>query len=93
MSNYQPTFVVAEDRTVIALKFVESMNLSREESDLVADKLKGDRIIHVTTSSGNSYAISMQTQIKLLKPQFSISDDPEELRSSIFERWVSFINH
>jgi hypothetical protein len=92
MSVFQPSFVIAEDNTVVSLRSVESMNLARDGEEQVVDRLKGDVFIEIRTLSGATYTISMRKQMEILGKQYKLSDDPGEVRSAIFERWVAFIN-
>lgn len=92
MSVYQPSTVVADDKAVIALRFVESMNFSKDEEELVVEKLKDDVTIRIRTSSGLEYDISMQMQKKIYGSSYALSGDIKGLRNDIFERWLSLIS-
>lgn len=92
MSVFQPSFVIAEDNTVVSLRFVESMNLARDSEEKVVDKLKGDVTLDIRTSSGATYVISARKQMEIIGKQYKLSEDPGEVRTAIFERWVTFIN-
>jgi len=92
MSVFQPSFVIAEDNTVVSLRSVESMNLARDSEEQVVDKLKGDALIEIRTMSGAIYTISMRKQMDIIGKQYKLSDDPGEVRTAVFERWVAFIN-
>lgn len=92
MSVFQPSFVIAEDNTVVSLRSVESMNLARDSEEQVVDKLKGDALIEIRTVSGAIYTISIRKQMDIIGKQYKLSDDPGEVRTAIFERWIAFIN-
>lgn len=86
---FQPSFVIAEDNTVVALRFIESMNLTRTDEEQVVDRLKGDSIIDIRTISGNSYVISSIKQMEIIGKQYKLPSDPGEVRTAIFERWLN----
>lgn len=92
MPVFQPSFVIADDNTVVALRFVESMNLARDSEEKVVDKLKGDVTIEIRTASGVSYVISARKQIEIIGKQYKLPDDPGDVRTAIFERWITCVN-
>lgn len=92
MAVFQPSFLVANDNTVVALKFIESMNLSRDVEEQVLDKLKDDVVLEIRTVGGVQYTVSSRHQMEILK-QYCLSDDPIELRTAIFERWVNIVTN
>lgn len=91
MSVFQPPTIVADDKAVIALRFIESMNFSKDEEELVVERLKDDVTIHIRTASGKEYDISMQMQKKIYGSSYALSGDVKVLRTDIFERWLSLI--
>ncbi len=64
MTEYRPAFVVANTGEVIALRYIESMNLTRDGQEKLFDILKDDYLILVTTVGGNSYSISIRLKLQ-----------------------------
>jgi hypothetical protein len=91
-SVFQPSFMVAEDNSAIALRHIESLNLTRDDEDRTVDALKDDKIMIARTVSGATYVISSRKQMSILSKQYNLSADPVSVRDAIFERWVSFNN-
>lgn len=89
---YQPSTIVADNKAVIALRFVESMNFSKDEEELVVEKLKDDVTIRIRTASGVEYEISMQMQRTVYSSSYALATDLKGLRNDIFERWLSLIS-
>lgn len=92
MAVYQPVMVVSDDGTVISLRSIESMNFVRTNEDETVDKLRDDCAVVIVTKSGRQYEISMKRQVTAFGKGYSLSKDAIELRTAIFERWVSFIS-
>ena len=92
MSVFQPTTLVADDKSVVCLRYVESMNLTREDEDAVVETLKDDITIKIRTVSGMDHVISMQMQKTVYGSAFKIPSDLKDLREAIFERWVNVIS-
>ena len=91
MSMFQPTTVVSDDRSVISLRYVESVNFTQEDEDAVIEKLRDDLTIKIRTVSGMEHVISMQMQKTVYGTAFKIPSDLKELREAIIERWGSVI--
>lgn len=91
MSIFQPSFVVSDDDTLIALKFVSELKYSSVDQDKVCERLQGDASLVVTTCHGKIYRISMKRQIDAFSKSFKISDDVEELRLAIYDKWLNYI--
>lgn len=89
---YQPSTVVADNKAVIALRYIESMNFSKDEEELVIEKLKDDVTIRIRTTSGVECEISMQMQKSVYGSSCALASDPKGLRNDIFERWLSLIS-
>lgn len=87
MSVYQPVMVVADDGTVISLKYVESMNFIRTDEEQTVDKLRDDCAIDIITISGQRYQISMTMQQDTFGEKYNVPTEPQELRAAIYERW------
>lgn len=87
--HYTRNTVLANERTVVALRFVESMGFP-EDDDLVVDVLKDDLQLVIVTTSGKEYKVSMAE----LQDHLSESDnryksiDKHELRESVYSRWI-----
>jgi hypothetical protein len=91
VSTYRPTFVVADTGEVIALRYIESMNLTRDGQQELFDKLKDDYLILITTVGGRTFSISVQHQIETMGKQYSLDKDPLVVRDAIFEKWLRII--
>jgi hypothetical protein len=85
-------FVIADDNTVIALRYVESINMAKDHESTVMDNLKGDATLEIRTAGGVVYTISALRQKDVLSSRFKLRDTPQEIKSDIFERWVGFVN-
>lgn len=89
---FQPDFVVAEDSTLVALKYISEFSYKPEDDmEHTKDLLAGDPCIFVTVVHGKKYKISMLRQIDIFSGKFKISTDVDELRLSIYEKWLNFI--
>lgn len=91
MAIFQPSFVVADDDTLVSLKFVAEMRLRQPESEEVCERLRADASLFVTMSYGKVYTISMKKQIDTFSNSYKISTDVDELKISIYEKWLNFI--
>lgn len=77
-----------DERTVIALKYVERMHYPDGE-DLTADILTGDLHIEVTMISGEVHCISMN---QMKKCYSGLGDKtPEMVRNLIYDRWTHLL--
>ncbi len=92
MAIFQPAFVVADNSAVIAIREIESMNFSRGQVDMSVDKLRGDAVIDIITTSGREYTISAVRQIEILGKQYNIPCTALEVRDAIFARWAGLID-
>jgi hypothetical protein len=90
--HYQPSFIIADDNTVVALRHIESINLSRQSDEKVVDNLKGDAVFTVKTVGGNVYEISSLLQKEILGKQYTLPSTPADIKSEIFQRWIAYIN-
>lgn len=90
MATYHVNVVVADDGTVIPLRYIETMNFVRDDQDIVADKLRDDCAINVVTISGREFLISMKKQMDTFA---QVGDcDPEDLMAAIYDKWVRIFN-
>lgn len=92
MAVFQPVVVATADGTLVSLRRIESMNFVRDEQEKIVDALKADCSIAIVTDSGREYQISMLRQIEVFAKGYNVSKDVQELRTAIFERWLSFIS-
>ncbi len=90
---FWPTFIVADTGEVIALRYVESMNLTRDGQQELFDTIKGDYLILIETTGGKSYSISMQNQIDNIGSKYDLEKDLLVLRDSIFGKWLEILNN
>ncbi len=91
--TYRPTFVVAATGEVIALRCIESMNLTRDGQQELFDTIKGDYLILIETIGGKSYNISIQGQIDTMGTQYDLEKDLLKLRDSIFSKWLEILKN
>jgi hypothetical protein len=92
MSVYQPATLVTADKTVVALRHIESITFLQDEEEMVVDKLKGDVTIRIRTISGMESVISMREQKSVYGNSYKITEDMKQLREDIFDRWLSLIS-
>ena len=78
--------LLSTDNTFVLLKYVETMK-ECEEQEQVADKLKGDYKILITTISGNKYTVSVKTQIDIYKSHGGPTDI-YKMRDEIINQWL-----
>lgn len=88
---FTPPIVVACDNTIIALKYVTEMNMLPEEEERVVEKILDDHFITVTTTSGNTYKLSMKKQIEIFDGKYRVSQDTSSLRAAIYDKWINYI--
>jgi hypothetical protein len=86
---FQPYVVITSDNTLVLLNCIESINISRLPEDEIADKLKDDVFILITTISGKTYEISMKHQCNSFDKSYNITNDLVKLRSEIVEHWLN----
>lgn len=93
MSSYfQPNFVIAEDNTLIALKFIAALKYQDDSGEeMVFDRLNNDRKLVVITCYGESYKISMKTQLEKFNGKYKVEQDIDNLSLSIYLKWLTFI--
>lgn len=84
---FQENFLVLDDNTVLAIKFIESIRYPDMEDALV-DVLKNDLHLEVVTISGNKYTISVEKQNRF--GEFYSSD---LLRDEICQKWKFIMTH
>ena len=82
---YNSGTVYLVDGKVIALRFVESMKFP-DGGDKIIDKLKGDRCLEVTMTSGIDYIVSMRA-IQKYDDRWKDADI-DALREAICDRWI-----
>jgi len=74
-----------KDNLAIAMKFVESFQISGNE-ELTIDRLKDNRTFRIVTVSGKEYVLDVETQ--LTQYQRSAKNvTPDEWLEAIFTRW------
>lgn len=91
MATYHLNVVVADDGTVIPLRYIESMNFTRDGEEAVIDKLRDDCAINVVTLSGQKFLISMEMQMHTFPNQIQ-GIDPEDLMQAIYDKWIRIFN-
>jgi hypothetical protein len=91
--TYRPAFVVAGTGEVIALRCIESMNLTRDGQQELFDTIKGDYLILIETVGGKSYSISVQNQIDTMGTQYDLEKDLLKLRDDIFSKWLEILKN
>ncbi len=92
MSVYQPSTLVTADKSIVALRHIESITFLQDQEEMVVDKLRGDVTIKVRTISGMESIISMQEQRSVYGNGYKITEDMKQLREDIFDRWLSLIS-
>ena len=92
MSIFHAAFLIAEDNTVISIKFIESMNLAKDREEQTFDKLKDDITLDIKTVSGSEYTISIRRQKEIIGKQYNFPEDLIEIRNCIFEKWITYIS-
>ena len=75
--------VITATGEVIPFKFIESMRIRNEESEIV-DKLKGDVSIEIRTLSGKEYTISTNN----VHQNLGGTATGKNLAQSIFDKWI-----
>jgi hypothetical protein len=91
-SAYRPQVLIANNGTIISLKYVESISqVSKEGEDAVVNKLKGDVTFDVTTVSGARYTISISHIVKAYIKECSFDDDKNDVYLAILERWIHLL--
>jgi len=91
MATYQPPFLIVEDGTCIAIKYIESLRYTQDTEDQVIDRLSNDAKFDIRTVSGKEYRISAKLQMDEFGTQYSMTTDPEELREEISNKWFYYI--
>lgn len=80
-------FLILDDDTVLAIKFIESIKYPDTEANVV-DVLKNDLHFEVITVSGNRYTVSVNKQNK-----YGVLINTSEFRDAIYYRWRHIITH
>lgn len=87
--HYLKDTIRVNNRTLVALKFVESIGFP-EDSDLIIDALKDDLQIVIVTVSGQRYQVSMNELSASLAETESRWKNVSNtrLRESVYNRWI-----
>ena len=85
---YRRIYVVANDGSSILLTRIESINIFRNEKDVIIDKLKDDISFSVVTMSGKEYTISLNYFREKIEKETDLSScDNNELLMAIYLAW------
>lgn len=90
--SFHKAYLIADDKTYIALKYVESMLFNGTDEDQLAAILRGDLYISVKTVSGTAYKVLVSDQIPLANQAFSTSVEVSMFASSIFSKWMDMLS-
>lgn len=82
---------MADTGEVIALRYVESMNLTRDGQQQLFDTIRDDYLINIETVGGKSYNISVRKQLETMGESHDLEKDPLKLRDAIFGRWIEIL--
>lgn len=89
---FKPSILVSTDGMILAIKYIESVEASRDEADVIVDKLADDIVFAVIMVSGKAYTISTKYQMEIFKKQgtpLTVKDTHEE----ILEKWVYIVSN
>ena len=89
---FKPSVLVSTDGMILAIKYIESIEASREEADIIVDKLADDICFAVVMISGKTYSISTKYQMEVFKKQ----DTPPTAKAThgeILEKWVYMVSN
>lgn len=88
---YRPQTLIADDGTIVALRYVESIGQVSKEEDAVVDKLKDDLTFLVTTVSGFNHTISVKRLVNAYNKECTFDDDMHDIYLAILDRWINLI--
>lgn len=87
--SYQSEFLVVSEKSVVAMRFIESMGFPDGE-DLVIAKLRDDLEIEIVMCSGKEYVISTRAQYP--KDSYWIKlDGIDSARLTILNKWKDIL--
>lgn len=88
---FRPSSIVAEDGTIISLRYVESVSQLSKDEDAVMDKLKDDLTFTVTTVSGYKHTISIKRLVRAYRNEIQFSENMYETYLSVLSRWNNLL--
>jgi hypothetical protein len=84
MSTYRLHTVRSVAGDIILLKFIESMNFVKPDEDKIIDKLGGDIVFCVCTTSGATHQISTIDNTR----DNTTKETVNKLALSIYDKWI-----
>jgi len=88
---FKPGILVSTDGMILAIKYIEGIEATKDEADVIIDKLSDDICFTVIMVSGKTYAVSTKYQMTVFKKQgtpATVSATHEE----ILEKWVYMVS-
>lgn len=88
---FKPSILVSNEGMIIAIKYIESIEASRDEADVIVDKLADDIVFSIVMTSGKSYTISTKYQMEIFKKQ-GTPVTASATHAEILEKWVYIVS-
>jgi DNA-binding transcriptional regulator YhcF (GntR family) len=86
MGPYRTGVVYTTTGTVVAMKYIESIGLNADTEEATYNKLRGDSILLIRTTSGAEYVVTAESTKKHLPD--TAGELSNELLQKILNKWI-----